>query len=31
MLAEMDGMDRKALIDARRKKFLDMGARGLAA
>ena len=31
MLAEMDGMDRKALIEARRKKFLDMGARGLAA
>ncbi|MGI3163880.1 acetyl-CoA carboxylase carboxyltransferase subunit alpha [Pseudooceanicola sp. 200-1SW] len=31
MLAEMDGMDRKALIDARRRKFLDMGARGLAA
>ncbi|MCA1337745.1 acetyl-CoA carboxylase carboxyltransferase subunit alpha [Pseudooceanicola marinus] len=31
MLGEMDGMDRKALIDARRKKFLDMGARGLAA
>ena len=31
MLAEMDGMDRKALINARRKKFLDMGARGLAA
>ena len=31
MLKEMDGMDRKALIKARREKFLDMGARGLAA
>ena len=31
MLKDMDGMDRKALINARRKKFLDMGARGLAA
>ncbi|MBR9762902.1 MAG: acetyl-CoA carboxylase carboxyltransferase subunit alpha [Rhodobacteraceae bacterium] len=31
MLEEMDGMDRKALIKARREKFLDMGARGLAA
>ncbi|WP_010141074.1 acetyl-CoA carboxylase carboxyltransferase subunit alpha [Oceanicola sp. S124] len=31
MLEEMDGMDRKALIKARRQKFLDMGARGLAA
>ncbi|PJE30323.1 acetyl-CoA carboxylase carboxyltransferase subunit alpha [Pseudooceanicola antarcticus] len=31
MLKEMDGMDRKALIKARRQKFLDMGARGLAA
>ena len=31
MLSELDGKDRAALIAARRKKFLDMGARGLAA
>ncbi|MBK5934552.1 acetyl-CoA carboxylase carboxyltransferase subunit alpha [Rhodovulum imhoffii] len=31
MLEEMNGMDRAALTADRRKKFLDMGARGLAA
>ncbi|MDC0739191.1 acetyl-CoA carboxylase carboxyltransferase subunit alpha [Cognatishimia sp. SS12] len=31
MLAEMDGMDREALIKARREKFLKMGSKGLAA
>ncbi|QOL82386.1 acetyl-CoA carboxylase carboxyltransferase subunit alpha [Pseudooceanicola spongiae] len=31
LLTSMKGMDRKALIHDRRKKFLDMGARGLAA
>ncbi|KAA2312959.1 acetyl-CoA carboxylase carboxyltransferase subunit alpha [Pseudooceanicola sediminis] len=31
LLDSMKGMDRKALIHDRRKKFLDMGARGLAA
>ena len=31
MLAEMKGMDAKALITDRRKKFLDIGSKGLAA
>jgi acetyl-CoA carboxylase carboxyl transferase subunit alpha len=31
MLAELQGKDRKALIQDRRKKFLGMGAKGLAA
>ena len=31
MLNELNGMDRKALIQARREKFLEMGTRGLAA
>lgn len=31
MLNELNGMDRKALITARREKFLEMGTRGLAA
>ena len=31
MLGELDGKDRKALIKDRREKFLDMGAKGLAA
>ncbi|MCR8549303.1 acetyl-CoA carboxylase carboxyltransferase subunit alpha [Salipiger sp. P9] len=31
MLGEMDGMKPKALIKARREKFLNMGAKGLAA
>ena len=31
MLNELNGMDRKALIKARREKFLEMGTRGLAA
>jgi len=31
MLAEVQGKDRKALIADRRKKFLGMGAKGLAA
>jgi acetyl-CoA carboxylase carboxyl transferase subunit alpha len=31
MLTELDGKDRAALVAARRKKFLDMGVRGLAA
>jgi len=31
MLAEMDGKSRKELVSARRKKFLDMGSKGLAA
>ncbi|NIZ11546.1 acetyl-CoA carboxylase carboxyltransferase subunit alpha [Pseudooceanicola sp. HF7] len=31
MLEEMDGQDRKQLIAARRKKFLDIGSKGLAA
>jgi len=31
MLAETKGMDRKKLISARRKKYLDLGSKGLAA
>lgn len=31
LLAELDGTEREALIAARRKRFLDMGANGLAA
>ena len=31
LLASMDGKSRKELIKARRKKFLDMGSKGLAA
>ena len=31
MLGDMDKMDRAKLIDARRKKFLGLGAKGLAA
>jgi len=31
MLGEMDGMKPKALVNARREKFLNMGAKGLAA
>ncbi len=31
MLAELSAMDAKALINDRRKKFLDMGSKGLAA
>ncbi|MBN8189723.1 acetyl-CoA carboxylase carboxyltransferase subunit alpha [Salipiger thiooxidans] len=31
MLGEMDGMKPKALVNARREKFLSMGAKGLAA
>jgi acetyl-CoA carboxylase carboxyl transferase subunit alpha len=31
LLKELDGKDRKALIQDRRKKFLGMGAKGLAA
>ncbi|MGB7318723.1 MAG: acetyl-CoA carboxylase carboxyltransferase subunit alpha [Planktotalea sp.] len=31
MLADLKGMDAAALIKARRKKFLDMGSKGLAA
>ncbi len=31
LLGELDGMSREDLIKARRKKFLDMGSRGLAA
>ncbi|QFT57885.1 Acetyl-coenzyme A carboxylase carboxyl transferase subunit alpha [Sulfitobacter sp. THAF37] len=31
MLSELDGKDAKALIADRRKKYLDMGAKGLAA
>ncbi len=31
MLKELSALDRKALIDNRRKKFLGMGAKGLAA
>ena len=31
MLAEMDGQSGKALVKARRDKFLTMGAKGLAA
>ena len=31
MLAEMKDMDAKALITDRRKKFLDIGSKGLAA
>jgi len=30
LLAEMDGMDRSALIQQRRKKFLEMGSKSLA-
>ncbi|SNS89576.1 acetyl-CoA carboxylase carboxyltransferase subunit alpha [Tropicimonas sediminicola] len=31
MLAELDGLDRKALVAQRRKKYLGLGAKGLAA
>lgn len=31
LLAEMDGQSGKALVKARRKKYLDMGSKGLAA
>ena len=31
LLGELDGMDRAKLVDARRKKFLSMGSKGLAA
>jgi hypothetical protein len=31
MLAATKGMDRKKLISARRKKYLDLGSKGLAA
>ena len=31
LLAELDGVERAALIAARRKRFLDMGSKGLAA
>ncbi len=31
MLAQLKDADRKALIDGRRRKFLDMGSKGLAA
>ncbi|MCA0849627.1 acetyl-CoA carboxylase carboxyltransferase subunit alpha [Salipiger thiooxidans] len=31
MLGEMDGMKPKALVNARREKFLNMGSKGLAA
>ncbi|WP_108484950.1 acetyl-CoA carboxylase carboxyltransferase subunit alpha [Oceaniglobus ichthyenteri] len=31
MLGEMDGMNRDAIIGERRRKFLDMGSKGLAA
>jgi acetyl-CoA carboxylase carboxyl transferase subunit alpha len=31
MLAEMDGKTPKALREMRRKKFLNMGSKGLAA
>jgi acetyl-CoA carboxylase carboxyl transferase subunit alpha len=31
MLGELEGMDGKALVDNRRRKFLDLGAKGLAA
>ncbi|MCO8145522.1 acetyl-CoA carboxylase carboxyltransferase subunit alpha [Rhodovulum tesquicola] len=31
MLKELDGLDRAALISERRRKFLDMGSKGLAA
>jgi acetyl-CoA carboxylase carboxyl transferase subunit alpha len=30
LLGEMDGMDRSALIQQRRKKFLEMGSKSLA-
>ncbi len=31
MLNELSALDRKGLIAARRKKFLDLGSKGLAA
>lgn len=31
MLKEVEGMDRKQVIDARRQKFMSMGSKGLAA
>ncbi|MBN7787401.1 acetyl-CoA carboxylase carboxyltransferase subunit alpha [Ponticoccus gilvus] len=31
LLGELDGMDRAKLVEARRKKFLSMGSKGLAA
>jgi acetyl-CoA carboxylase carboxyl transferase subunit alpha len=31
MLKELSGKDAKALVKDRRQKFLDMGAKGLAA
>jgi acetyl-CoA carboxylase carboxyl transferase subunit alpha len=31
MLAELDGMDGDALLNDRRRKYLDMGGHGLAA
>jgi acetyl-CoA carboxylase carboxyl transferase subunit alpha len=31
MLAQLKGVDRKKLVASRRKKYLDMGSRGLAA